>query len=74
MSASIVLRKRTRVATDEMVGTPPITLRVADRIELVYGKMAVQGGLHFINGSEEGKDCGGSAPVQAWAGNEEFEP
>jgi len=63
-----------RVAADEMVGAPGVALGIADRIELVFGERAVHGTASALSTGCEGKDCGGSAAVQAWAGNEEFEP
>ena len=32
-----------RIAADEVIGTPGIALRIADRVELVFGKMTVRG-------------------------------
>jgi hypothetical protein len=32
-----------RVAADEMVGPPGVALGIADRVELIFGKMAVHG-------------------------------
>ena len=60
-----------RVAADEMIGAPGVALGIPNGIELVFRKMAVHARL---GSGSEGKDCGGLAAVQAWAGNEEFEP
>jgi len=55
-----------RIAADEMIGTPGVALGIADRIELVFGEMAVRGAVSSVGRvRSEGKDCGGSAAVQA---------
>src|SRR6516165_1041980 len=55
-----------RIAADEMIGTPGVALGIADRTELVFGEMAVHGAVSSVGRvRSEGKDCGGSAAVQA---------
>ena len=55
-----------RIAADEMIGTPGVALGIADRIELVFGEMAVRGAVSSVGRvRSEGKDCGGLAAVQA---------
>jgi hypothetical protein len=48
-----------------MIGAPGVALGIADRIELVFGEMAVHGAASALSTGMNGKDCGGAAAVQA---------
>src|SRR5205823_14607686 len=55
-----------RVAADEMIGTPGVALGVADRVELVFGKMAVHGAASAPSRGCQERIAEGAAAVQAW--------
>ena len=45
-----------RVAADEMIRSPGVTLGVADGVELVFGEMAVHGAVSALSTGSDKKE------------------